>query len=276
MIDSEPSRAPRRFTVVVLGFSAFEREALASALRLTARRDPAYHEVDSVALADFIVADADQADAVQAVIGAARAGDTVFVGSQAPPQAILGLPRPIAPPHIQRALDALAGARPALASEPVAAHDVDVLLADLGSTGAPRHTAGHSGGGGGRAVLVVDDSGIARKFLALRLARLGYAAHTARSVDEALDRLARQRFAIVFTDIVLGPPGSPDGLALAQHVHAGALAPVVVVSGHPSSGDRVRASLAGCDAIVGKPVAEAELLDALRRVDPAFAVSSPH
>ncbi len=71
---------------------------------------------------------------------------------------------------------------------------------------APRSAAG------GRDVLVVEDSAIARKFLALRLQRLGYRVHLADHGEEAIEMVARQSFAVAFVDVVLGSPGSMDGL----------------------------------------------------------------
>ena len=46
--------------VALLGFSAFERNALASYFRLAARRNPTYVHVLDVDEARFVVADADQ------------------------------------------------------------------------------------------------------------------------------------------------------------------------------------------------------------------------
>jgi CheY-like chemotaxis protein len=268
------SRHTPRFTVALEGFSTFERSALASYFRLAAQRVPAYHQVESIAFADFVVADTTHPGAVDAVVAAGRVADAVFVGDHPPSGAIACLPRPIDPMQIERALDALAGTRHALASEPVGGRDVDLLLADLGERAAAR-PAGKTGGGG-RLVLVVDDSGIARKFLALRLARLGYVARTARSAEEAQVWLARERFAIVFADVVLGDEDSTDGLTLCRQVKqrlGGASPGVVIVSGHASPPDRVRGSLAGCDAYLGKPLSEDELLAALRSVDPAFTLA---
>jgi CheY-like chemotaxis protein len=210
--------------------------------------------------------------------------DTVFVGDRPPPAAQACLPRPVDPRQIERALDALVRTRPGTVAAPVlppptptataaASTDVDLLLFDLDVTAA-HPLAGRTGGGGGRPVLVVDDSRIARKFLAQRLARLGYRVEVAASAEEALNKLADQAFAIVFADIVLGEDSSADGLALCRQIKesAGADAPrVVLVSGHAASNDRVRSSLAGCDAFIAKPIAEQELLRALRAADAVFA-----
>jgi two-component system, cell cycle response regulator len=271
-----PAPATTRFAVALQGFSAFERSALASYFRLAAQRIPAYHQVDSIARADFVIADADQPAAVEAVLAAGRAGDTIFVGGLPPPGALACMVRPIEPRHVQRVLDALAATRADLPPMPANASRSDPVRVELGRCSPPQ-PAPSAGGGGGRPVLVVDDSGIARKFLAQRLGRFGYAAQMAGSAEQALEMLAEQPYAIVFADVVLGEPGSSDGLALCQQIkRSAARAPVpavVIVSGHAGAPDRVRGSLAGCDAYLGKPVDEAELVHALRRVDPAFTTA---
>lgn len=128
--------------------------------------------------------------------------------------------------------------------------------------------------GGGRAVLVVERSAIARKFLMQRLEALGYVPHAADDADQALVLVGQQRFAIVFLELKLAGP--LDGLGLCQAIKqlplpAGAIVPAVVVTtGQAGSTNRVRGSLAGCDAYLNKPLLEPELLAALREVDPLF------
>lgn len=257
--------------IAIVGFSPFEREALTASFRLGQGATPVFRLVDDLAAADFVVADADLAPALAAVVSAGKVADTVFVGEHPPPAAQACLPRPVDPLRIERALNAMAGTHPArpAASRPSVDLDVDLLLSDLDATAA-RPLTGRTGGGGGRLALVVDDSGIARKFLALRLERLGYGVSTAASSDAALHRLADQTFAVVFVDVLLG---ADDGLALCRRIKsAGATAPrVVLVSSKATGQDRVRGSLAGGDAYIGKPILEAELLAALHTADPAFA-----
>lgn len=136
----------------------------------------------------------------------------------------------------------------------------------------------HLGGDGPLAdVLVVEDSAIARRFLQVRLQRLGYRVHLACDADQALEVLARERFGLVFLDVVLGPAGSLDGLWLCQQLKrdresAAAGSPkVVIVTGLGSESDRVRGALAGCDAYLRKPLSEPDFLQVLRTLDPGFA-----
>lgn len=97
--------------IALLGFSAFECEALASYLRLASTREPRYELVPLVPRADFVVADADHATSVELVQAIERLPETVFVGADPPEGAVAWLPRPIDPLRVLRELDALASRR---------------------------------------------------------------------------------------------------------------------------------------------------------------------
>ena len=283
------------------GFSEFERTALASFFRLAEQRAPAgahaYSPVGDASHADWLIVDADDAGAIDVTRRAGRLRDTVFVGAQAPAGALAWLPRPIDPLHIVRALDGLVQQRrsgPLGAAEAADAADaavtatlsatlpasVDLLLQDIGETlGATTPFAPRvaSAGGGGRAVLVVDDSAIARRFLAQRLERLGYRVHLADSGEQALALVERQTFAIAFVDITLDPQhlNGIDGLEVCQAIKegcepGGAGTAVVFVTGQSSATARVQGALAGCDAFLTKPLMAPEFIAALNQVDPLF------
>ncbi|CAN5493230.1 hypothetical protein BH11PSE9_BH11PSE9_33760 [soil metagenome] len=277
--------APLHYAVAVEGFSEFERSALASFFRLAAQRTPSYVHVADPAQSDFLIADADQQSALEAVHLGSRLADTVFVGARAPEGARAWLGRPIDPMHIVRELDSLLAQRTATRSvgqaEVAPAPALDLQLLDIDLTAAaksagPRSYRPAQRGGADRDVLVVEDSVIARKFLTQRLQRLGYRVHVAATGEEAIEMLPQQNFAIVFLDIVLGEPGSVDGLRVCQHIKlrarpVGAKAPaVVMVTGLSGESDRVRGSLAGCDAYLTKPLLENEFIATLRAVDPVF------
>ncbi len=98
---------PHDFHVAFLGFSEFERSALASYFRLAGNRVPHYGQVAALADADFLVADSDHAPSVQLAIATGRIEQTVFVGSHAPSGARAWLNRPIDAMHVMRELDAM-------------------------------------------------------------------------------------------------------------------------------------------------------------------------
>lgn len=100
---------PRTLTVSIIGFTAFERNALLSAFRLSASREPsAFEECADVAEAQLIVADADFVGVLEDVAAAGRTSDTVFVGSLPPSGARAWTMRPLDPQFVLRELDALA------------------------------------------------------------------------------------------------------------------------------------------------------------------------
>ena len=160
---------------------------------------------------------------------------------------------------------------------------VDVLLHDLAPSASAAERSAHRAavaaahrGGAGRAVLVVDSTPIARKFLMQRLQGLGYVAHGAADGEEALGLIEQQVFAIVFLELALTPDHGITGLSLCQAIkqrpdHPRGIAPAVIVTtGQSDATSRVRGSLAGCDAFLGKPLVEADFVAALREVDPLF------
>ena len=103
------------YRVALLGFSAFERNALASYFRLATNREPRYEAVRVVSEADLMVADADHTPSVDLVAAIERLDDTVFVGARLPSQARVCLNRPLEPAAVMRELDTLLEARGAQA-----------------------------------------------------------------------------------------------------------------------------------------------------------------
>ena len=280
------------YLVALQGFSAFERSALGSYFRLASRREPAYEQVESLAECQFVVTDADQPAAVQAVLQAGRVGEAVFIGSHAPEGATAWMMRPIDPLHVLRELDAMVmlksserapliglgnapapasgrvAPRPAVAGPVPARRAGDdgsgfVVLGDLRPASPAVRPASATRG---HEALLVDDSEIALRFLETRLRGQGLATQRAGTSGRALELLSQRSFDIVFLDVELGPASELDGLMLCQHIKrqhrppGGGPPPVVVmVSAHHSELDRVRGMLAGCDAYIGKPLDVAAL-----------------
>lgn len=277
------TRSDDHYTVALLGFSDFERSALSSFFRLATARTPAYIQGAGVAESDFIIADADHPAALRAAMDTDRPEDTVYVGAQAPRDAWFRLPRPIEPTHIVRELDAMVERR--------RAHTVALL--DINPPSAPSASEMKSIPAGslpilpdllpfeddpidGPDVLVAEDSRIARRFMQLRLRKLGYRVHLASDGDEVLELITQHTFRLVFLDVGLGDAEALDGFALCQHLKqhpdlVGDAAPrIVIVTGLSGATDRVRGTLAGCDAYLTKPVKEADLLKVLQTLDPGF------
>lgn len=252
----------RTYRIGMLGFSAFERDTLAACFRLSGDRRYRYERAAPPAEGDFMLVDADHAVAAQTVADGPQGRRSVFIGASPPAGALAWLARPIDPVQVLRELDALVAAQAAVAA-----------------AAAPAALAPSQDAPPGRPVeappppraLLVDDSAIARHFLASRLHPFGMHTEQADTSAQALARLAVQAFDFAFIDVELGADSDLDGLALCQHIkhHPGAwpaVGPwVFMVSAHHDEIDRVRGTLAGCDGYLGKPLQEAELRRLLMR-----------
>ncbi len=256
-----PTQAPAR--IAFLGFSEFERTALASYFRLAAEREPRFQLVVTLTDADYLIADADHGPSVQLVLVTERLAETVFIGSPAPEGAAASMRRPIDALHVMRALDALVQARagpppPPLAVvpeagvifesmlrmpphpplplpllRPAAALPVATALAAVPS--APRLPTSRAVAQAAKApdfvgppapprALVVDDSDIARRFLTTRLLPWGVRSDGAATSDRVLELLDLHSYDLIFLDIELGPDSALDGLALCRQIKRSALA----------------------------------------------------
>jgi two-component system cell cycle response regulator len=289
-------------SVCLLGFSDFERRALAMQFGLAGARTPSYTLVATPQQARFLVVDADTRSALQRALDAGRLADTLFVGGTAAPAGALArLKRPIDAMSLLRELDAavlrvqgpaaatfaaappksvvpmpprvvpLARPRAAAANSAGATAPglLDSQLSDLADLFPDR--APENGGAPAAPVkeircdaLLVDDSEIALRFLEIKLGELGLRSRTATDSDKALEQLSQHEFKYVFLDVELGQSSRMDGLTLCRHIkrmrRTGRAPVVAMVSAHATQTDRVRGSLAGCDAYLGKPLVPGELL----------------
>ena len=303
--------------VALLGFSKFERTALDACFRLAGVREPHYEQVSDLEQAALLVADADHAASVQLVEVTERLADTVFIGAHPPEDARAWMARPIDPLHVMRELDAMVAQRagvkasvapvtpvtpvapvapaapegtevpkvPKVAMAPTVPDGPVVLPAPAPAPlpSSPRARRPKAVAPPMRHALLVDDSAIATLFLQKCLQRFGLEISTAASSSRATLLMSQQRFDIIFLDVELGDDSPMDGLALCQQIRrhpvpAGERAPVVVmVSAHHRELDRVRGTLAGCDAYLAKPLQQAELDKLLRRhgVEPAPPAPAP-
>lgn len=272
-----------RYKVALRGLGAFEGNALESFFALHPDREPSYTLAATLADADFVVADGDQPAVVDALRRHARLHDAVLVGSQLPPGARAWTMRPLDPRQVMRELDALAtqGSMPAssvaVTASPTASAPApsvrppmrrasDTQPGDLDAIAPRAMSAMHAAD-----ALLVDDSDIALKFLERQLHALGMSTSRCTDGEQALRRLGEESFDFVFLDVELGDGSALDGLALCQRIRqlsrlADRRPPVIVmVSAHAAAADRVRGTLAGCDAYLAKPLDAVDLRYTLQR-----------
>ena len=258
--------------VALLGFGTFERSALASYLRLSHQRVPAYQETAALADAEFAIADADHEGTIDAVLAADRVADTVFIGSLAPDGALAWLMRPIVPLQVFRELDATVAVRATAATAPVQAPSALPAPAPAAQDTARDSSRRAGDVSAPLGALLVDDSELALRSLERQLQALGLRTDVAISSQRALELLAQRRYDLVFVDVDLGPLSDLDGLALCQQLKrqppisaAQPLPKVLMVSAHASATDRVRGSFAGCDAYLAMPLDDEGLRRTLRQ-----------
>jgi CheY-like chemotaxis protein len=283
-----------RYRVAVQGFSPFERSTFQSFFRLAARRQPAYDLVEDLRLADIVIADGDQVAAVSAVRGAGKLQRCLFVGANDVGPGIARLPRPINLMNVLRLLDEMAqpGAAPTrppmAAAAPSPAQPLALDAMPAAASGASTTPAGASDFPGNSGfsnsvmvagddkfdhILVVDDSDIALRFMQTRLKRFGFKVHLARSGEEALERIERQQFEFVFLDVMMeGMDGYQTCKVIKRRMPPpGRQVPVVVMlTSRAGPVDRIRGTLAGCDAYLTKPLSEDELVRVISEHDAAF------
>ncbi len=124
-------------------------------------------------------------------------------------------------------------------------------------------------------ILVVDDSDIALKFMRNRLSRFGFNADLVNSGEEALGRLSAKNYKFVFLDVMMeGLDGYQTCRAIKQRKYADGKPPVVVMlTSRGGTIDKIRGTLAGCDAYLTKPLNERDLIAVLAKHDRSVARS---
>ncbi len=256
--------------VALLGFTAFERATFETFFRLASRRTPAYSYAETLEDCELVIADSDRESVMVKLAGFERLDKVLLVGSFRRSGA-LQLPRPMNLMAVLRALDRLAepapdlfvvsdgpavtpAAAPPKPSGPDAVTEAGVLVSESQPELEPS-AMDH--------ILVVDDSDVALRFMTKRLNRFGYEIHLARSGEEALRRMDGQQFEFVFLDVMMdGMDGYQTCKLIKKRSYPMGRPPptVVMVTSLNGAMDKMRGTLAGCDAYLTKPLVDNDLL----------------
>jgi two-component system KDP operon response regulator KdpE len=110
-------------------------------------------------------------------------------------------------------------------------------------------------------ILVVDDEPQIRRVLQATLVAQDYEVSAARSGEEAIERLRRERFDLVLLDVNM--PGI-GGLEACREIRASSESAIVMLTVRNSEQDKVEALDAGADDYVTKPFGTPELLARIR------------
>lgn len=284
---------PSRPRVSLLGFSESDRNRLESLLTLAPLDKPAYRLVADLSMADLGIVDADDGLALKAAVAQGRIGDVVLVGSpqalrMAPGGAIARVVRPFEPLVAVNQLDVRAQEVIKSRQAGQAASEAAQRRRKLGVRGRLaarqtevldfRQTTGFSNSVLSAedrrfdTVLVADGDESARTALAGRLQHLGYSVVPASDGQQALGLLRSRAFELAFLEVGLG---GHDGYELCRRVRKQPLpgyrrAKVVLVSARTSPVDRIRGTLAGCDAMMAKPLNDGDLVQILSKLDESF------
>lgn len=144
---------------------------------------------------------------------------------------------------------------------PVEAAPVASLVArvDVVAVASPEYVYHHK-------ALVVDDSAAIRKQLELELREAGIASDFAESGEQALEKIASQRYDLIFLDIIM--PGI-DGYETCRQMRLRRelkKTPIIMLSAKTSPLDEVQGVIAGASTYLTKPVKSEQLQKTLKRV----------
>jgi CheY-like chemotaxis protein len=114
-------------------------------------------------------------------------------------------------------------------------------------------------------VLAVDDSPLMRTFLQNKLSPYGIQPEFAASGEEALFKISKQHFDLIFLDVMLPGMDGYDVCKMIKKNKDNNLMKVVMLTSKDKTFDKIRGTMAGCDGYLTKPVDEMKLRAIIER-----------
>jgi CheY-like chemotaxis protein len=114
-------------------------------------------------------------------------------------------------------------------------------------------------------VLCVDDSPLMRTFLQNKLQPYGISPEFAASGEEALFKISKQHYDLIFLDVMLPGMDGYDVCKMIKKNKDNALMKVVMLTSKDKTFDKIRGTMAGCDGYLTKPVDELKLRAIIER-----------
>ncbi len=246
-------------TVAVVGFNATELLVLGSIFGLAAKRIPRFvRHTDAATCPDLFLADADDASAITELLQRNADGrvPVVLVGSSDHGTGWPVLPRPLQWASVIVAFDH--AIRATVSEPPPAAPEAEPVRQ------APVRT-------GPDTILIVGSDPGFNAFVFDRLSQHRVVIEDVPDVDVALERFADGHYPCVIID---GDSRGAESLRLCKAIKSRKgrqPTAVIIASSGTDQFDHVRATMAGCDAFLGKPVSERKLDAAIQRYVAAAA-----
>jgi len=114
-------------------------------------------------------------------------------------------------------------------------------------------------------VLAVDDSPLMRTFLQNKLQPYGITPEFAASGEEALFKISKQHYDLIFLDVMLPGMDGYDVCKMIKKNKDNNLMKVVMLTSKDKTFDKIRGTMAGCDGYLTKPVDELKLRAIIER-----------
>jgi two-component system, cell cycle response regulator len=184
------------------------------------------------------------------------------VGAVAAPGSTVFVPGPFKPATADRLKDMMTGRSPAQVARPgVPASSASPASAANKVLSFPRAAVHDSNA----MVLVVDDSDIVRRTMLRKINDYGHTTDLAANGEEAMAMLLNNKYRVIFLDVMM--PGL-DGLEICKRIKRSAEykgTAVYMLTSKDGMFDRVRATMAGCDGYLVKPLESKKLRDVLEK-----------
>lgn len=273
------------FTVFALGLSAAEEREIATFCKFASRKTHSWSQTHTLRKATGVVLGSTLSAHIAAAVAFQAAGGRVILlngdgqhGSLNAVRRPLQLDRAFAifnhfksqfaadprGPH-ESAFAAFEAAFPAATGSGTHADPAKVLpLIRAPLTSEPATGVARPQRASAPTVLVVDDSPVAQNYLRNRVLAMGLECDVATSGDEALLMIAQTHYAVVLLDIHMeGIDGYQTCRAIKNFKGGSAVSRVIMTSSKTGTVDKIRATLAGSDGYLTKPIGDIALARAL-------------
>ena len=269
------------FTVFTLGLSATEEREMAMFCKFASRKTHSWSPTPALRKATGVVIGSTvPAHIAAAVAFQAAGGRVILLNGDGQHGSLTAVRRPL---QLDRAFSIFNHFKSQFAADPRGPHESAFAVFEAafpGATGSGTHTdpakvlpliraplTSEPATGVARpqqvsapTVLVVDDSPVAQNYLRNRVLAMGLECDVATSGDEALLMIAQTHYAVVLLDIHMeGIDGYQTCRAIKNFKGGPAVSKVVMTSSKTGTVDKIRATLAGCDGYLTKPISDIAL-----------------